>query len=599
MNKNAEDKIYIPERVKNVQFNGLPISTDLAEFFDEHEIKIIADLRSINIKAMSEIIHSRQKPFPELRHYILAFQECESDKIILLSDAEIERRKTQEINQLNRQNNGFESILSKTIFIPIPARNWKISTLPISQQLIDKIETSGCSKLNDLHGVSYSNFSNLKSFERKDIIQLYAFLAQLQSEKTFPSIEALIVKSSTIEEAIETRKNLVADDAKSNQTKLTQNTKSSEQLEKTNSFKSTETIQTPPSLLKLPIEDLVPSDKLAKLLKKGKIFFVGNLNGISYYDLEQRLELDAEDVAELQSLMAFAKKFARYTENIKKAPFKRRENESSEDNIVAKKASTQYESEQNIKQNIENRKNFFQQISQKQTNEWQQIDLSEESATPKSKKLNLPELMNSINEFSDDLPQMEKEIFLDRFGGSPDEQILTYREIGERQQITTENAYQKYLKVTNWLKNRLENSADDTLKKIYDDCFSAVCPLTPKFLVDLAHNKYEFFQFPAAFYIRIFSFLMPEIPILPEIENQVVTLKDEARKIETEMETFLRGKHLPVLLSKIFNHLMAFRTNRETAEIDFFKAIQSVRFNLITTDKPNELFIELKNLSDN
>lgn len=328
----------------------------------------------------------------------------------------------------------------------------------------------------------------------------------------------------------------------------------------------------------IPTNYFPASGSLRSFFRKHQINLVGDLRTLLPQTIEEILNNNKKPFPELkQFIIAIQEKDS--VEVIL----------TKEDFVPEINAPSFYEEIEDIEEEIQPIRNI---------NEWKQTDLSDESATPKSKNLNLPELLNLINKFSDDLPQMEKDIFFGRFGGAPEEQILTFQAIGERQQITTENTYQKYLKVINWLKKKLENSAEDVLKKIYDDCFSAVCPLMPKFLVYLTNNKYELFQYPAAFYIRIFGALMPEIPILPEIENQVVTLKDEARKIETEIETFLESKHLPVSLSEMFNHLMTFKTNKETAEIDFFKAIQSARFHLIMTDKPNELFIELKNRTD-
>lgn len=329
--KSSKKKIYIPDRVKKLKISSLPISDTLSEYFNEHRIYIIGDLE--NLTAFVEIVSSRRKPFTELRHYILAIQETANDRVIFVPKQDSARTVNQERNRATQHQKDYESILAKTILIPSTAHKWKISILPISNQLVEKIKSSGCSKLYDLHRVKYKKFSKLKSFEKSDVIQLYAFITQLQSKKTYPSIEAVIAKSYPEEEIKDVSKissKIVCEDKLDHDFQ----TQDIEALKRTvqSKYKSTETIPIPRSLVKFLIGDLSPSDNLGNLLKKAKIYKIGHLRGITYYDLEHQIKLTAEDIAELQDLIEFAKQYAKYTmfrtgfETIKKAALKRREN---------------------------------------------------------------------------------------------------------------------------------------------------------------------------------------------------------------------------------------------------------------------------------
>lgn len=668
MGLNVEKKIYIPERTKAVSVAFLPISNNLAEFFNEHKIKAIGDLQEINVELSGKISGSNEKPFSELRHYILAFQESENNEIVLISNEKVEENISDEAKSKANSDN-FASMLAQKIFVPLPAREWKISALPISTGLITNLQMSGCARLIDVDGIPYARFSRLKTFKIKDIIELHSFITQLHSTDGFRYVEAKVLAVETETKTEEAHKAALPVVKKKEPERVIPlpETRLHYQTIRTK-FDASDSIQTPPSLKDLPVVDLAPSDELKAMLKKMQISFVGQLQGISYREFEERRGFKAENISELRVLLAFANRFSRYTvfssgfELIKRAALKRRESEEASQKSSDKVAELpKIRSKQNgllepivstgqrlimpaistqkfaipasLKQmpisefslpiklagmlskleietigdlekisfqdftqapfcTTKEKAEFRQFIFQIQNGETQGLESSTQQSYFQLEALDLAGLMDFINRFLPKLPPIEKEILIDRFGGASNEQVLKFETIANKNQTSRERAYQIYVKTLSRLKEKIQHRAENTLEKLNDDCVSLVCPLTPKFLIHLINDKFELFQYPPAFYIRMFGALLPKLPILPEIKNQIVTLNADAKKIEREIKSILENSPMPVSLPEIFNRVMVYISNKETAESDFFEAVQSAKFNLIETNSPNELFIE-------
>lgn len=316
MELNAAKKIYIPERIKSVSVAFLPISNNLAEFFNEHKVKVISDLQKINVELLNKTTASGEKPFPELRHYILAFQESTTNEIILVADTN--NRQARDINKTEseKRSRSIATILTEKILFPLPAQKWRISALPVSQQLINKLQMSGCGKLADVHGIPYANFSRLKSFEEKDVIELYSFITQLQSITGFRSAETKVSAADVEIKTDETKKtssHVIENNVPNIDVSLLK-TNSPNQDEQATNSNAPETIQTLTALNSMPISYLAPSDELQARLKKANIIFVGQLQNLSYDELADAHDFDAENISELQTLLSFAKKSARYKE---------------------------------------------------------------------------------------------------------------------------------------------------------------------------------------------------------------------------------------------------------------------------------------------
>lgn len=204
------------------------------------------------------------------------------------------------------------------------------------------------------------------------------------------------------------------------------------------------------------------------------------------------------------------------------------------------------------------------------------------------------DLINFINKFLGDLSSTEREILLGKFGGLPDEKVLSLEAIGLSHNITKEQVSSIATKATKSLRKLLEDTCDIISKKIYDSCFESVCPLTPQFLIYLTKNDYKLFLYPPAFYIRLIGKLSSEIPILPEYENKITSLDEDATKMSKQIKIYLKEFYIPVSLTDVFNRVASLTSEEKDSAKFFFEAIQSVKFNLIKTNNPKEVFIELR-----
>ncbi|HEX8196383.1 MAG TPA: sigma factor-like helix-turn-helix DNA-binding protein, partial [Pyrinomonadaceae bacterium] len=207
----------------------------------------------------------------------------------------------------------------------------------------------------------------------------------------------------------------------------------------------------------------------------------------------------------------------------------------------------------------------------------------------------LKELFDFINNFLADLPEIERGVLLERFGGSPIERVLTFEEISRNHQISPEYARQLLSKAIEKLKKQSGKTAGEAIERLIGDCLVAVCPLTPAFLIQITNNTYELFQYPPSFYIRLFGKLNSELPVLPEIKSRNSALSEDAAKLVERIKQYLKNCFLPVSLTEIFNRVMPHNENKEIVERVFFEAIQSPDFVIIESDRKDELLLELKN----
>ena len=195
MTKYSDKIIFIPARLKTISFKWLPLSDSLVSFLKQNNFDKISDLQKIKSDNLEKILESPMKPFPELRHYILAFQENSDSEIKLLTVARKEKEKDETAKTL--------LYLSQTVSVPAAARKWEIAQLPISESLIVNLKKCGYKTLNDLHGSVFSRFTDVRFFEKNDVVNLWFFVSQLKSDEVFRSIEETMAKTQEKNETID------------------------------------------------------------------------------------------------------------------------------------------------------------------------------------------------------------------------------------------------------------------------------------------------------------------------------------------------------------------------------------------------------------
>lgn len=538
-----ENKIYIPEDFENTLFERLPLSNGLLSFLKRNKIHFLKDLQRVKSDVVKQIVSSSEKPFPELRRFITQIQKSPSGQVILEQEIDTETvipEKSYKIEQIN-----------EVINIPKNLKQLPISYLIPSNHLASRLKKINISSLNDLHGQQYEKFLETAGFGKKlvsELQSLITFVTSLQSISDFESILFASIKRKRAEEKTDNTpeqekqrvfakpSNKSIREQDSGKIKIEKN-RIKKNVKKLTSIPLKQKISVPIAVRELQVNRFPFSVRLVNILKNKNITLLGDLEKFSYSQLKKTPNCGSKSITELQEF-----------------------------------------------------------IAQIQENGAGISDKTSDLINSLPPQLNLNELLDFINKFIEQMPSAEKEILLDRFGGSPDEKVLKFEEIAKKHQITKELASQRYIKIIEKLKNRIEHSADNLFEKLKTDCLEAVCPLTPQFLVYLTNNDYNLFTYPPAFYIRLIGKLSSEVPTLPEFENKSGILKADATKVVKKIELFLRDFSLPASLSEVLHRVVSTSSVENDSGKIFFEAIQSAKFNLIKTNDPKELFIELSDV---
>lgn len=180
-----------------------------------------------------------------------------------------------------------------------------------------------------------------------------------------------------------------------------------------------------------------------------------------------------------------------------------------------------------------------------------------------------------------------------RLGAVSDERVVKMSEISRKYKLSPDFVAQTIEAFTNEILTYIGQDGKKVLNKLYNDCFEAVCPLTPQFLVYLTNNDYNLFLYPPTFYIRLIGRLSSQIPILPEYKNKITKPEQDAVRMSKQIKILLKQSSVPISLTEVFKRITLHNFVEEDSAKFFFEAIQSVKFNLIKTNNPKEVFIEL------
>ena len=450
------------------------------------------------------------------------------------------------------------------------------------------------SKLGQLHGVNLLALAEIYNFDEAMVAELRTLLAFAKSVQSsgFGQIKREADKrrrTKTIAPMCAASKpaTIVQTQLQRNDLRGENRTRSEQTQNLWQSKPQEPKIAVPESFKKASISAFSISAKLTSLFARRKIFLVGDLEKFTFADLKRTHGCGEKTLEELRRFLKKLEPSSTQSAKLKIVEQPAQKPNTTESDFSPKVVEQQTDAAQT-------------QFEPRSLGVQAQSDLRKvEEFADKYKKEILPaypsltELLEFINDFLTDLPAVEREILIDRFGGSFDAKIRTYEEIAQKQQISSVYARQLQLKAVEKLKNRLINAGETTLEKLRHDCLAAVTPLTPLFLVSLTQNNYEVFSYAPAFYIRLFSRLSPKLIALPEIKNQLAALTENAANIASQIKAILKNNLLPVPLTGIFAQVMTHVSNNADAEKDFFEAVQSVNFVIIQSEKPAELLLEL------
>jgi hypothetical protein len=311
----------------------------------------------------------------------------------------------------------------------------------------------------------------------------------------------------------------------------------------------------------IPLSYFPISNSLQSFLRREKVKIVGDLRELSPHIIEQILYNKKKPFSELKQLIVSIQ-------------------ENDSDEIVFDEAEV-----------------AVQEESKTESDHYLDDDIEEFEEEDHSLKT-INDLLKFINEFVAELKGRDKDIFLGRLGANTDEKPVPMVQICGQFKLSPDFVGQTITALVNEISSYIGKEGKEILKKIKKDCFDAVCPLTPRFLVYLTNNQYNLFEYPPSFYIRLIEKLSPDIPIVLEDSSKKAKIGKEAVRLSNRIKKFLQDFYLPVSLGEVFNALESLSLVKDSSFETFFEAINSNKFNLIKAEKPNELLIELNKINE-
>ena len=204
-------------------------------------------------------------------------------------------------------------------------------------------------------------------------------------------------------------------------------------------------------------------------------------------------------------------------------------------------------------------------------------DLIEVSSREIPDEIDLNSLLGFINVFLEKLPERERAIFVERFGGGTNGKISTLENLGEKFAVTRERIRQIESKIYKQLVNRLNGNADKALEQMKFASENAVCPVSVRFLTHLTGSNYNLFVYPPNLYLHILKKLSPEIFVV--FENHTLTQSDKnVLKLSQKIKSLLDDEVHFLTLTEVFRQLFTQQFLDEFTLNDFFEAVHDNNF---------------------
>lgn len=162
----AEDRIFIPMAERGRSIASVALSVRLSNVLGKAKIRIIGDLNGLILKDIIRCTNCRQKTANELREVVRKVQQG--------TDAVIQ--------DLAAGEPANESVFC----VPLAARTFLLSDLPISSRLEKVLRRLGFNKLGDVDGVEYSYLLRCQGCGKKCIKELQELLKRAGSGEFTP-----------------------------------------------------------------------------------------------------------------------------------------------------------------------------------------------------------------------------------------------------------------------------------------------------------------------------------------------------------------------------------------------------------------------------
>lgn len=206
----------------------------------------------------------------------------------------------------------------------------------------------------------------------------------------------------------------------------------------------------------------------------------------------------------------------------------------------------------------------------------------------------LPDLLDFFNKFILGLSDRHREVFMDRFGSSDTHPLMTLEEVGTKLNITRERVRQIESKHLKKLTGLISARYGDVVDKLIHDSYSNVCPLTPRFLVFLAENRYEVFHHAPTFYLRILREIYPNLPYYDEMRGMSPALGKDGILIAEEIKRVLDEEENFVPISELLERISTRMVIENQGMNLFFDALTHKQIETAEGDSPEVLLARLR-----
>ncbi len=211
------------------------------------------------------------------------------------------------------------------------------------------------------------------------------------------------------------------------------------------------------------------------------------------------------------------------------------------------------------------------------------------------KGLGLDYLIREADEAVATIGERERQMLLMRLGGGG-EPPMTLEEIGSHFDLTRERVRQ----VVDLLYERIYKhggpGVDSMLKRLAQKCLDSVCPLNPDLFTQWVGAKAGQCQHPAAFYVRLFGELDPDIPSWPDGQKPYPNLDQRAKEIIHPIADILRSNISPLPLAEVFARLQKEGQPANLTASEFLHALKQCSSLTVDFPTPDNPVVRLSSL---
>ncbi len=211
------------------------------------------------------------------------------------------------------------------------------------------------------------------------------------------------------------------------------------------------------------------------------------------------------------------------------------------------------------------------------------------------KGLGLDYLITQTDEAVAGISEREREMLLMRLGGG-NERPMTLEEIGTKFGLTRERVRQ----VVDLLYDRIYKhggpAVDTMLRRLSQKCLDAICPLTPELFAQWLGPKPSPSRYPAAFYVRLFGELNPDIPAWPDGQKPYPNLDLRAKEVVRPIADILRKNISPLPLVDVFERLRELGEPPNLNPGEFLRALKQCSSLTVDFPEPDRPVVRLASL---